>query len=103
MILVLLILNVLLVISLGINGLMIGQIVASRQSGESVVAFYAADAGAEKCLYEVRKNGAVSCPYTDVPLDFSSSAKYTTTYNGSNTITSAGQFNNTSRKIEITW
>jgi len=98
-----LILSVVLVIALGISFLMLQQIKMSGQIGHSVVAFYAAEAGAERCLYEVRKNGASSCPFSDVPLDFNSNAKYSTSYNGLNTITSIGQFFGTSRKVELTW
>jgi hypothetical protein len=98
-----LLLSILLVIGLGISLLMLQQIKMSGQVGRSVVAFYAAEAGTERCLYEVRKNGAVSCPFTNVSLDFDSNAKYTTSYNGSDTITSIGQFKDTSRKIEVSW
>ncbi|MBU1137167.1 pilus assembly PilX N-terminal domain-containing protein [Patescibacteria group bacterium] len=96
-------LNVLLIIGLGIGVLILQQVKLSIQSSESVVAFYAAEAGAERCLYEVRKNSAVSCPYTNIPLAFDSQAKYTTTYNASNMITSIGQYKGTSRKVELTW
>ncbi len=102
-ILTLLILSAITAIGFGVGALAIQQIEASRQAGKSVIAFYTADAGAEKCLYEVRQNGAGSCPYTDVALDFSADAIYTTTYNGSDTITSIGQFQGASRKIEVTW
>ena len=102
-VLTIVILNTVFLISLGISALMISQIETTRQAGTSVVAFYAADAGAEKCLYEVRKNGASSCPYTDVPLDFNSDATYTTSYDDSRTITSVGEFGGASRKIEVTW
>lgn len=102
-ILTILVLNVVLVIGLGIGVLMTSQIKASQETAESVAAFYAADAGAERCLYAVRKNGAGSCPYTNIALDFSPEATYTTVYNGSNTITSIGRFRSTSRKVELTW
>ena len=88
------------VIGLGIATLTVGQIKMSGQVGQSVIAYYAAEAGAERCLYDVRKEGAVSCPYTDVPLG---NAKYSTSYNGSDTITSIGQFESTNRKVELTW
>jgi len=88
------------VIGLGIATLTVKQLRMSRQVGQSVVAYYAAEAGAERCLYDVRKSGAVSCPYTDVSL---SDAKYSTSYNGSDTITSIGQFESTNRKVELTW
>jgi len=91
------------VISLGIATLTIKQIRMSGQVGQSVVAYYAAEAGAERCLYDIRKSGAVSCPYTDVSLSFDSNAKYSTSYNGSDTITSIGQFKDTNRKVELSW
>lgn len=91
------------VIGFSVSILMLQQLRVSRQAGQSVVAFYAADAGAERCLYEVRQDGAVSCPHTDVSLDSVSDAVYTTTYDGANTITSVGHFEDASRKIEVTW
>ena len=91
------------VISLGIATLAIKQIRMSGQVGQSVVAYYAAEAGAERCLYDIRESGAVNCPYVDVSLSFDSDAKYSTSYNGSDTITSIGQFKDTNRKVELTW
>lgn len=98
-----LLLSILLVIGLGISGLMLYQIKMSGQVGESVVAFYAADSGAERCLYDVRQLSASSCPYSGVSLDFDSQATYTTNYNGTNQITSIGQFRGAGRKVELSW
>ena len=98
-----LLLSILLVIGFGISILMFQQMRLSGQAGRSVVAFYAADAGAEKCLYEVRKDGAVTCPFTDIALDFDAQATYTVDYNGVDEITSIGKFRGTTRKIELTW
>jgi len=98
-----LLLSVLIVIGLGISLLMFRQVELSGEVGRSVVAFYAAESGTERCLYEVRKNAASSCPFADVPLDFNSQARYTTSYNGSDTITSIGQFMDTNRKVELSW
>ncbi len=95
-----LILSMISVIGLGISTLIIQQIKMSGQTGQSVVAFYAADAGAERCLYEVRKNGVAVCPYAET---FTNGAEYATTYNGSDTITSIGQFMDASRKVELSW
>ena len=100
------ILNMLLVIGLGVSVLLFQQVKLSLQVGESVVAFYAAEAGAERCLYEIRQNSADSCPYTDVSLDFDSRAVYTTVYDesvNSTTMSSIGQYLNISRKIELNW
>jgi hypothetical protein len=99
-----LILSVLLVIGLGISLLMSKQIKVSGQVGQSVVAFYAAEAGAERCLYLVRKvDGGVDYSLSGT-LDFNSNAQYTTQYlAGSDTITSSGQFGSASRKLEVKW
>jgi uncharacterized protein (UPF0333 family) len=107
-ILAILLLSVLLVIGLGISILMIQQIKMSGQAGRSVVAYYAAEAGAERCLYEVRKNGAVSCLDDNnwVQLDTASpfnEASYKATYNGSDIIESTGRFRGTNRKVEASW
>ena len=49
--------GVLLVIGLGVSVLMANQVKMSTDAGQSVLAFYAADAGAERCLMFVRKGG----------------------------------------------
>ena len=87
------------IIGLGISLLAIQQLKLSGQVGQSVVAYYAAEAGAERCLYEARK-GTGSCPAIG-SLD--NGASYATTYNGTDTITSIGQFKSTNRKVELTW
>lgn len=98
-----LVLSVISTIIIGVSSLMIRQVRMSGQTGRSVIAFYAADSGAERCLYEVRKNGAANCPYSGVSLDFDTRAKYTTDYDGSNTITSKGEYMGISRKVELSW
>lgn len=106
MVMTVMILNMLLVIGLGIGVLIFQQVKSSAQSGESVVAFYAAEAGAERCLYEIRQNSARTCPYTNVSLAFDSRARYTTAYDyavSSTTMTSTGNFLNVSRKVELSW
>lgn len=102
--LAILLLSVLLIIGSGIAVLIIQQIKMSGQMGRSVVAYYAAESGAERCLYELRQNGATSCPFTDVPLSFNTNAKYTVIYNdGIDKIESIGQFMGVSRKVEVSW
>lgn len=100
-VLAVLLLSILLVIGLGVSALMLQQIQLSGQSGQSVVAFYAADAGAERCLYEARK-GSNTCSWTDVPLDIPST-KYTVSYNGINLIESVGKYKTIVRKLELGW
>jgi len=97
-----LILSIISIIAFGISTLMLQQIKMSKQMGDSVVAFYAAESGAERCLYQVRKGSGV-CGFTAISLDFDSNAKYTTIYNGLGEIKSTGEFRNTTRKVELNW
>ena len=97
-----LILSILLIIGLGVSNLMISQIKMSAQTGQSVQAFYAAEAGAERCLYEVRKKGANNCP--SGTLDNNATYSVTTDIKiDSGQINSIGRFGQTSRKIELSW
>jgi hypothetical protein len=44
--------GILLALALGINAILVGQIKITREMGDSVVAFYAADSGIERVLIE---------------------------------------------------
>lgn len=48
------VMTILLAISLGLNVILIGQTKAIKGMGDSVIAFYAADSGIEKILYEAK-------------------------------------------------
>lgn len=106
-ILAILLLSQLLVIGLGISVLMLRQIRMSGQAGLSVVAFYTAEAGAEKCLYQVRKETGEGCNSDPVAggsiTENLGEASYTADYDGANIITSIGKYRGTSRKVELTW
>lgn len=51
-----------LALSLALTGLLVGRLKASTAQRASVVAVYAADSAAEKCLYEARKQPASNFP-----------------------------------------
>jgi len=109
-ILTVLLMSELLVIGLGMSILIIQQIKMSSQAGLSVVAFYAADAGAEKCLYQARKATGTECGTPGGGSIVNESigtgvytANYTAIFNGSNNLTSIGQLKGISRKLELTW
>jgi len=103
----LLVLSGLLIIGSGVSYLMIGQIKMSGEAGRSVVALYAADAGAEECLFQVRTEtgpcytlGSI----TDTIGEDGFEAVYTVTYDDSVSpvlIRSLGQFGEVSRKLEL--
>ena len=120
-ILAVLLLSISLVIGLGISILMIQQIKMSGQAGRSVVAFYAAEAGAERCLYQTRcveaETPTAECIAETGPgLDqgcasigggtsgiLDSGATYQATRESDTSITSTGQSRETNRKIELNW
>lgn len=54
------IMTILLAVALGISSILIGQIKMVREMGNSVIAFYAADAGIEEVLMD-RENPVSSC------------------------------------------
>jgi len=106
-----LILSVLLVIGMGVSTLVLNQIKTMRTVGFSVEALYAADAGAETCLYQVRKETAQGCDGSGSTADVLDN---NATFAAEKTIDtipdpdihyirSLGQFQTTSRKIELSW
>ena len=101
-----LLLSLLMIISSSIFILMFQQMKMSRQTGHSVVAFYAAESGAERCLYQVRNNTETGCDILGggtISGILSSQANYQTTYNGSNEINSVGKYLEAARKLRLTW
>ncbi len=51
------IITIILGIALGVSSILIGQIKIIKEMGNSVLAVYAADAGMEKVLFEIRAKG----------------------------------------------
>jgi len=105
-----LLLSELSIIGLGISFLAVQQLKMSGQVGQSVVAYYAAEAGAEKCYYQVRNLTGQGCDNTGQISENIGSGDYQAGYqagfSGSHeagTVISIGQFGKTSRKVELTW
>ncbi len=101
-----LILGNLLIVASGISALLLAQVKMSDDASESVPAFYAADAGAERCLFEIRK-GPGNCSLPETALD--NQARYLASGSASGDngqIVSTGYFNatkKTSRRVELNW
>ena len=76
--------------------------------GNSVIAFYAADTGAETALHDGRTSVPPSSPYTDTlsnNASYEANAVATTSPNCSGQwycIESVGTFENTQRRVKIT-
>lgn len=74
--LVIVLLAVVLSIVLGISSLLITQIKIIGGMGDSVVAFYAAETGAEKLLQIISSGGTILPQYQSVPGTFENDASY---------------------------
>lgn len=106
-----LVLSVLLVIGLGYPILVIIQLKMSRNIKESVQSFYAADAGAELCLYQIKKAINAGCNSSSnggaatgsLPINGATYGVVSKKTGNEWTINSLGQYGNTSRKIFISW
>ncbi len=102
------VLNILFVIGSGIAFLMFQQVKLSRQAGESVAAFYAADAGAEKCLYQIRKGIGTNCDTlgggsNSDTINATYNISYVSSYNGVDTIISKGTRGEASRALQLSF
>ncbi len=102
MIMTILMLSTLLIVGTTIVVVLVNQLKMSSQADQSVMAIFAADAGAENCLYQVRY-GSGSCTISGT---LSNNAAYNASYtlNGNNAdLQSTGHYSQTYRRIELTW
>ncbi len=103
-----LVLSSLLVIGLGYPTLVIIQLKMSRNIKESVQAFYAADAGAEFCLYQIKRTTGEGCSgggtiTGSLPTNGAVYSAESRRVADEWIINSLGEYGNTSRKIFISW
>ncbi|MFH1180981.1 MAG: pilus assembly PilX N-terminal domain-containing protein [bacterium] len=94
--LALMIMSLLLAVVLGVNAILMGQLKSIKNIGESVAAFYAADAGIEEILI----NQSSSCSEAS-PCLLENGASYYLNILAPGRIQSVGQFSNTKRALEI--
>ncbi|MBU4142547.1 hypothetical protein KJ590_00905, partial [Patescibacteria group bacterium] len=100
------VMNILLMMALTTAGIMIYQIQMSKEIANSVLAFYAADAGVEQCLYQVRRGApGVGCANVggSVLVNLGNGASGQATLSSSNKINAFGVFGGTRRSVELTW
>ena len=98
------VMGILLMMALAAASIMVYQIQMSKEIANSVVAFYAADAGAEKCLYQARKGAAgEGCAEIGnlVQMTLGNSAVSQAVRNGDGKIVSSGSFGGTKRSVEL--
>lgn len=105
--LTILITSVILLIILATSVIVIAEIKSSRNIGDSVIAFYAADAGVERCLYGINHpgDGIVCSAISDTPTiaNLTNNATYNIDYSTTTSFTSMGTSkpSNIVRKLEI--
>lgn len=100
-----LMLSVMLLIGSGVSALIINQLRMSINAGQSVLSFYAADAGAERCLYDMRKDTGQGCDGTGASRaqTLDNNSNYSAQKVNNTTIRSSGFFGETSRRLELSW
>ena len=109
LLLTLMILASILVVALGTASLIIPGIKMSRTQEQSIKAFFAAEAGAERALWEVRKNG-YAVPDVDTDNIFSGSLGNNSAYQvdcalslPQVTFTSTGSYQQTRRSVAVSF
>lgn len=99
-----LVMSILLMTALTAAGIMIYQIQMSKEIANSVPAFYAADAGAEKCLYQTRfETGECAVVGGQLSATLDNGAEYSVRRSTDNQIISWGIFGTTKRQVELNW
>ncbi len=102
------VMSVLLMMALTAAGIMIYQIQMSKEAASSVPAFFAADAGAEKCLYQARKlatNSGDDCTKQGQTIEIllDNGARGFAEWKAENQIQAWGFFGSTQRQVELSW
>lgn len=100
-----LVLGTLIIVGMTISTILLRQIGAVAEAGQSVKAFYAADSGAELCLYQARKDlSPCNSPGGTIPKTYLTfGASYTAKRVDGTTIEATGFLGKTSRRVELTW
>ena len=107
----LLVMSVLVMTALTASTIMIYQIQMSRETANSIPAFYAADAMAEECLYQVRTmpdNSGDNCTRNNKPIQLllnlgGYSATGIAWRENNNTLKAEGVFQATQRQMKLSW
>jgi len=99
----LIILSVLTAILLALINISVSQIKITALSGNSMIAFYAANTGAERILYKIKIDGLPTerCPTYIFSENLDNNATYKVCLPASTTIHSIGTYKNVQRKIEL--
>jgi len=98
------IMTIILLVALTVANLMAAEIQMSRGVANSVPAYFAADAGIERCLYEMYKPTGTYCANNSTdysyPLDNTASASVS---RKNNNVGADGVFAGTHRKVNLSW
>ncbi|OGZ40684.1 MAG: hypothetical protein A3B04_00590 [Candidatus Portnoybacteria bacterium RIFCSPLOWO2_02_FULL_39_11] len=106
-----LVLSVLLMTALTASTIMMYQVQMSRETANSIQAFYTADAMAEECLYQVRTmadDSGDNCTRNNKPIQLllnlgGYNANGTAWRENNNALKAEGVFQATQRQMELSW
>lgn len=101
--LTILVLDAVLLISLGLALIFIDEIKTSSLVRQSAPAFYAADAGSEYALYQMVKKNVASGTNVSGNLEYVSSSFLVSWDRNTRSINSLGQYQNTLRRVTVSW
>lgn len=99
------VLTTILMISLTAASMMVFEIRMSKEIGDSIPAFYASDAAAEKCLYQARRlDDELECNLVvgATSVDLSNGATGAA-LRQDNKINASGIYSQTKRSVELEW
>jgi len=98
------VMNVILLIALTTATIIMYEVKMVDDLVNSIPAFYAADAGAEKCLYQSRlESGECATVGGVITGALTNGAQFSATRAASGKIISWGIYGNTKRQMELTW
>lgn len=103
LLLALLILAVIFAIALGVSQIILNQIKLTGRTGDSVLAFYAADSGVECGLYEILKNQSNICSSIQKPQTLPNGATIVGWVSTTSSVDVVGEFYFVRRGIKVEW
>lgn len=100
------VLMIILLVASAAASIMVFEIRMSGEIANSIPAFYAADAGAEQCLYQARRGTTGDPCFTaggSITSTLANNASYRVTRTTDTQIDSNGRYSQTSRSVQLTW
>lgn len=102
LVLTVLILTTVFVITFGVTNLLLGEIKLSQRIPKSLKAYYAAESGIERSLYDDRQ-GAGASDIVECSVNLDNGSSYGVEVSGDTTIKSWGCYSDIKRAVEVSY